>query len=136
MDSTMDIVCPHNLVKIEPGFPVGYNSFGKRYKLIYSSIGKYITISVDDGHPKDLIMADLPVKYDLKATFYDPCKNVEREVLLATEIRHLAEIFEIGSHTYNHKVLKGLPRQVIRQEVLDGKNYLEELLGKHGISLK
>jgi peptidoglycan/xylan/chitin deacetylase (PgdA/CDA1 family) len=33
---------------------------------------KYVTISVDDGHPTDLRTVDLLHKYGLTATFYIP----------------------------------------------------------------
>jgi peptidoglycan/xylan/chitin deacetylase (PgdA/CDA1 family) len=91
--------------------------------------GKYLTISVDDGHPDDLRVAELLAKHGLKATFYIPARNPERELLPASRIRELGREFEIGAHTYNHKPLKGLPPEETRAEVEDGKDWLEQLLG-------
>ena len=41
----------------------------------------YLTISVDDGHPTDFKSAELLARYGLKATFYIPARNPEREVM-------------------------------------------------------
>lgn len=95
---------------------------------------KYLTISVDDGHPKDLMMADLLDKFSLEATFYVPVKNPEREVMGKSDMRAIAQRFEIGGHTYNHKPLVGIPEKTVEKEVGDGKKYLEQMLGKKLIS--
>ncbi len=96
--------------------------------------GKYLTISIDDGHPKDLMTAELLNKFALKATFYIPIKNPEREVMGKFDIITISEHFEIGGHTYNHRPLNGIPKKVVEREINDGKKYLEQLLGKQVIS--
>ena len=57
----------------------------------------YLTFSIDDGHPKDLETADLLSKYGLKATFYIPATNPERPVMSASQIRTVAQTFEVGA---------------------------------------
>lgn len=89
----------------------------------------YLTISVDDGHPLDLKAADLLSRYDLSATFYIPVKNPERPIMDKSGIPELGNSFEIGAHTYNHRVLTGLSRDDIRSELVDGKDWLEQLAG-------
>lgn len=91
---------------------------------------KYLTISIDDGHPSDCKSAELLSKYGLKATFYIPKINPEREVMDEPVIKKLADAFEIGGHTYSHKPLCGIPVNEIKKEVQDGKNWIEQLLGR------
>lgn len=91
---------------------------------------KYLTISVDDGHPTDLKSAELLSKYGLKATFYIPRINSEKAVMKESDIKIIAESFEIGGHTYSHKPLSNLADNEIKKEVQDGKRWLEQLLGR------
>jgi peptidoglycan/xylan/chitin deacetylase (PgdA/CDA1 family) len=89
----------------------------------------FVTFSVDDGHPSDLRTADLLRKYDLKATFYVPAQNAERPVMAHYQVRDLARSFELGAHTRNHLRLTGLPEEKAKAEVLEGKMWLEDLIG-------
>ena len=57
----------------------------------------YLTISIDDGHPTDFKSAGLLAKYGLKATFYIPAHNPEREVMAPARVRELSESFESGA---------------------------------------
>ncbi len=91
--------------------------------------GRYLTISVDDGHPLDMKAAELLSRYGLAATFYVPVKNPERPIMDKSEIQKIGEAFEIGAHTYNHRVLTGLPQAEVRKELVEGKDWLEQLLG-------
>jgi len=93
---------------------------------------RYVTISVDDGHPTDQRTADLLDKYGLSATFYVPARNPERPVMGAAEIREISQRFEVGGHTMNHVSLKPLPREKAWSEINDGKMWLENVLG-HGV---
>lgn len=92
--------------------------------------GRYLTVSVDDGHPADLKTAQLLNKYGLKATFYIPKINPEREVMGESSIKTIAEAFEIGGHTYRHKPLTGISQEELKKEVGQGKDWLEQLIGK------
>lgn len=91
---------------------------------------KYLTISVDDGYLDDLRTSELLSKYGLKATFYIPRTNPEREVLAESAIKIIAQSFEIGGHTYSHKPLVGITGEEARKEVGEGKDWLEQLLGR------
>ncbi len=95
---------------------------------------RYVTISVDDGHPTDLRTADLLDKYGLAATFYVPAKNPERPVMGVAEIREISGRFEIGGHTMNHLPLSFLPRERAWSEIKEGKMWLENALGHRVIS--
>ncbi|HLK31812.1 MAG TPA: polysaccharide deacetylase family protein [Terriglobales bacterium] len=90
---------------------------------------RFVTISVDDGHPTDLRTRDLLQKYGLKATFYVPARNAERPVMSATEFRELGRSFELGSHTFNHVALGALPLARVREEIIQGQQWLQDLLG-------
>ena len=95
---------------------------------------KYVTISVDDGHPTDLRTVDLLHKYGLKATFYVPGANRERTVMKACEIREIDRQFEVGSHTLNHLRLTRLPAQTAWREIWDGKKFSEDTVGHEVVS--
>jgi peptidoglycan/xylan/chitin deacetylase (PgdA/CDA1 family) len=95
---------------------------------------RYVTISVDDGHPTDLRTSDLLDKYGLGATFYVPASNPERPVMSAAQIREISERFEVEGHTMNHVPLRFLPRAKARSEVNEGKTWLENPLGRRVIS--
>jgi peptidoglycan/xylan/chitin deacetylase (PgdA/CDA1 family) len=90
----------------------------------------YVTISVDDGYPADLQSAELLQRFGLKATFYIPARNPERELMAPHQIRELATYFEVGSHTFHHKPLRDLSDQEARTEICDGKRWLEDLIGR------
>ena len=47
---------------------------------------RFVTISVDDGDPRDFRTAELLDKYGLKATFYIPSRNPERPVMAESQI--------------------------------------------------
>jgi peptidoglycan-N-acetylglucosamine deacetylase len=95
--------------------------------------GVFVTTSWDDGHVLDHQLAGMLESHGLPATFYIAPLNVEipaRERIGDRGTRSLAERFEIGGHTLRHVRLTGMPPAVAQQEILDGKDYLEELLGK------
>jgi peptidoglycan/xylan/chitin deacetylase (PgdA/CDA1 family) len=97
-----------------------------------SSVGqkeKYVTLSVDDGHPTDLRTVDLLHKYGLTATFYVPATNHERVVLTPTQVRDIDRQFEVGSHTWSHIRLTLMSDEKARREVVDGKKFSEDTLG-------
>jgi peptidoglycan/xylan/chitin deacetylase (PgdA/CDA1 family) len=90
---------------------------------------KYVTISVDDGHPTDLRTVDLLHKYGLTATFYVPGANHERVVMTPAQIRDIDREFEVGSHTLSHIRLTWMSPERARNEVIDGKKFSEDTLG-------
>jgi peptidoglycan/xylan/chitin deacetylase (PgdA/CDA1 family) len=90
----------------------------------------FVTISIDDGHPTDLRTADLLQKYGLKATFYVPARNMEREVMSSSALRELSGTFELGGHTMSHVSLRSLSENMALTEIVNCKNWLEDLSGK------
>jgi peptidoglycan/xylan/chitin deacetylase (PgdA/CDA1 family) len=91
---------------------------------------RYLTISVDDGHPTDSRTVELLSAYGLKATFYVPATNPERATLAPSELRAVSESFEVGTHTFSHRSLAGLADPEALTEIREGKQWLEQLLGK------
>jgi peptidoglycan/xylan/chitin deacetylase (PgdA/CDA1 family) len=88
-------------------------------------------MSVDDGHPLDLRMADLLQSHEIKATFYLPITNQEgAPVLSPTNMRELARSFEVGSHTRSHRFLNTLHGAEAWREIIDGKQQLQDQLGE------
>jgi peptidoglycan/xylan/chitin deacetylase (PgdA/CDA1 family) len=89
-----------------------------------------VTLSFDDGDPRDLEIARLLKKYDLPATFYVPITNVEgRRTLTPDQIVQLSEMgFEIGAHGYHHHFLDRIPASEVYEEIKSGKVRLEQIL--------
>jgi peptidoglycan-N-acetylglucosamine deacetylase len=90
-----------------------------------------IAFSWDDGPAEDLKMMDLSSKFNIPGMFFIPATNPEREVLNSADIRKIdASGFEIGAHTYSHEYLTKLSLTEAENEIVKGKDYLEQLLGK------
>ena len=91
-----------------------------------------VTLSFDDGDPRDLEIARLLKKYDLPATFYVPITNFEgRQTLTPDQIIQLSEMgFEIGAHGYHHHYLDRIPASEVYEEIKSGKERLEQILGR------
>jgi len=89
-----------------------------------------VTTSWDDGHPKDMKLAELLAKHRIGGTFYVPCHNCERrDVMEARDLRSLAETFEIGGHTLDHIDLRVMSGPEAKHQIEAGKAYLEDVLG-------
>lgn len=99
-----------------------------------SRTDRFVTISIDDGDITDLRTAELLTKYGLQATFYIPARNPERPVMPANQVRELSASFEVGAHTLNHAPLKSLPDSKASTEISQGKQWLEDTIGKSVIS--
>lgn len=95
---------------------------------------KYVTISVDDGHPTDLRTLELLQEHNLNATFYIPCANAERVVMTPNQIREIDRYCEIGGHTLNHVRLTKIAPDEAWREIADGKKSMEDTLGHQVIS--
>lgn len=94
------------------------------------NVPRYLTISVDDGHPTDLRTANLLQSFDLKATFYVPQSNSEREVMSLKDVREIAGHFDVGAHTISHLSLRSMANDAAFAEIKGGKNWLEDLTGQ------
>jgi peptidoglycan/xylan/chitin deacetylase (PgdA/CDA1 family) len=91
----------------------------------------YLSFSWDDGAVEDLKLMDLSISYNIPGIFFIPSTNSERKVILNTEIKLLAKNnFEIGAHTYSHAYLTQLSLKKADEELLTGKSFLEQILGK------
>lgn len=89
------------------------------------------TCSIDDGHPLDLKMGELLQKNDLAGTFYIPIRNREGPAVMSVpRIRELGQMFEIGSHTYDHCFLNRVDHNGARFQISRGREILEDMLGK------
>ncbi len=91
-------------------------------------------MSVDDGHPDDLKAAELLLDTNIKATFYVSANNPERPLMAQGDIMQISEHFELGAHTLNHRTLTGLHEKALRDEIVDGKNWLEQVIGTQVVS--
>src|SRR3974390_553944 len=84
----------------------------------------FITTSWDDGHPLDMKVAGLLMKYGLAATFYVPLRN-RREVMDRDQLCELSSVFEIGGHTVTHCDLLTVPFRVSKTEIHHCKDALQ-----------
>jgi hypothetical protein len=89
----------------------------------------YITTSWDDGHPFDLRLAELLVRYSIPGTFYIPF-SCQRPVLAGRDLRELGERFDIGAHTMGHVDLCHSTAERAQREITDSKRYIEDSTGK------
>ena len=92
-------------------------------------MARYLTVSVDDGHPLDERTAELLARHGMRATFYVPAVNPERPVLEPSALREIARLFEVGGHTFHHEPLPRLAAGRIAAEVRDGKAWCQDVLG-------
>ena len=89
-----------------------------------------IQFSWDDGAYEDLKLLKYISKYDnLNHTFYIPANNQERKVVGPNDIKYISECSSIGSHTYHHTFLNTIPLSKVKSEVMDGRKYLEDIVG-------
>lgn len=95
---------------------------------------RLLTISVDDGHPSDLRVAEMLAAMGLTATFYIPRQNPERQVITSGQMRELAKRFEVGSHTMNHLELTRLPPHSAWHEIHNSKRWVEDTVSYPSIA--
>ena len=89
------------------------------------------SLSVDDGHPLDMRLADLLHKLGIPSIFHIPISNSEgAPVLQASQMRELAENFDVGSHTLEHRYLANLEMHEALRQITEGKLALQDILGK------
>jgi hypothetical protein len=90
-----------------------------------------VTFSWDDGAIEDLKLMDLAIKFNIPSLFFIPAANPERLVMPPESIKILDNNdFEIGAHTFSHKYLTNLPLKNAVEDIVTGKDFLEQLLGK------
>lgn len=85
---------------------------------------------VDDGDRQDLRVAEMFDRYGLSGTFYIAPWNPNVKLLEPSDIRDLSEKHEIGGHGMSHTVLTRFDEEDRFEDIMDGKQYLEELIGK------
>jgi peptidoglycan/xylan/chitin deacetylase (PgdA/CDA1 family) len=90
---------------------------------------RLVTISIDDGHPGDLRVANMLARWGLKGTFYVARSAEGRALLSASEIRDIGCEFEIGAHTLSHQQLTRLSDEAAWEEIAGGKRWLEDVTG-------
>lgn len=90
-----------------------------------------LSVSVDDGHPLDMRMAELLNRHGVQASFHVPVRNCEGQpVLSSSALRELSRAFDIGSHTLEHRYLARLDMHEALRQITDGKRALQDVLGK------
>jgi peptidoglycan-N-acetylglucosamine deacetylase len=93
----------------------------------------YVTTSWDDGHELDLRLASVLAAHGMAGTFYlsPQCREIPSGKRLGPgAMRELAEGHEIGGHTLTHPRLTDLPAHEARSEILEGKDAIENSIGR------
>jgi len=90
---------------------------------------KIVTTSWDDGYIKDVYLAELLDKYGLSGTFYIPINAPKKPAIDNSQIREIADRFEVGGHTINHVNLKSVNIDQAKHEISTGKKLLEDIVG-------
>ncbi len=93
---------------------------------------KPIVLSFDDGY-RDFYTDVFPIlkKYNIKSIIYVVSGFLDKpNYLLIEQLKEIAEsgLVEIGAHTVNHAVLKGIPLEMAKYEIEESKKQLENLL--------
>lgn len=89
-----------------------------------------ITMSWDDGHPSDLRVAEIMLRYGFCGTFYVPNSNSEgKPTLSVRSLRELARQFEIGGHGKTHRPLTRMRDRECVAEIEENRDYLENTIG-------
>lgn len=86
-----------------------------------------VTTSWDDGARHDIRLAHLLTTVGLKGTFYVSRATCE---LRASELREISELHEIGSHTLSHAFWGSMSARAWSDDLRDGRQWLEDLLGQ------
>ena len=90
-----------------------------------------LSLSIDDGHPLDMRMAELLARHGVPGSFHVPVRNSEGQAVLSrAALRELSQNFEIGSHTLDHRFLAHLDLHEALRQITEGKRVLQDLLGK------
>jgi len=93
---------------------------------------RYIVMTFDDGHNSNLQAAEILHKNGARATFFltkQLCQTRD-DYLSEQDIRALADLFQVGSHSVTHPYMAKLPPAQIRYELADSKAWLEDVTNK------
>jgi peptidoglycan-N-acetylglucosamine deacetylase len=92
-----------------------------------------VTTSWDDGHELDARLAHELNQHGFAGTFYIAPESWEippQKRISAVTLRELGQRFEIGSHTLTHPHLTRLSPGDAAREINQGKEVLQELIGR------
>lgn len=92
---------------------------------------KVVALTFDDGPDPKYTPAILDIldQFNVKATFFMVGTHVSRNPELAKRVADRGH--EIGSHTYTHRNLLGLPRLALLREVVKNQSVIEKATGRH-----
>lgn len=90
-----------------------------------------IAFSWDDGALEDQKLFELHEKYEIPGMFFIPTRNREGRKVITPDIMRSSEshYIQFGGHTDNHTYLTQIPIDDVEAEVLNNKEYLEDVLG-------
>lgn len=92
-----------------------------------------ITFTWDDGAPEDKKLFELHEKHGIHGLFFVPTENCEgRAVLTPQDISAAAKspLLHFGGHTASHRYLTTVPMADVTNELMNNKQYLEDIVGE------
>ena len=89
----------------------------------------YVTTSWDDGHPSDLRVAEMLARFEIPGTFYIPAAS-RRALMRDSDVRALAQTFDVGAHTLRHLPLTGLSFCEAAREIGASKDYIQQIIAQ------
>jgi peptidoglycan/xylan/chitin deacetylase (PgdA/CDA1 family) len=95
--------------------------------------GRYVILTMDDGHASSMRAAELLEEFGGRGTFFltrDRCLG-RPDFVRAADIRKLREAgFSLGTHGTTHRKLTFLSRESCVAELDESKHWLEDVLGE------
>jgi len=91
-----------------------------------------ISFSFDDGFESDYtIVAPLFLERNIKGTFFITTGFLgKNNYLKVSQVKKMYKMgIEIGSHSKTHPILTSLNKHKLKEELLDSKKYLEDIIG-------
>lgn len=90
----------------------------------------FVTTSWDDGLRSDLRLVELGQKHRIPMMLFASPAHTNGKSMTSAELRDVARVVEIGSHTLTHVAIDNCDRAAARERVSAGRSVLEDTLGR------
>ncbi len=120
------------------GFIVeGFDDLEKRLTSQEPLPERYTLVTFDDGHISNLVAAEALSKFGFSGTFFITKNFCSKDSRFVDEddVRKLAQVCSVGSHTVTHGSLIKMPPDQVMFELKYSKEWLENVIGKQVVGL-
>lgn len=92
---------------------------------------RYALLTFDDGFESFLHAAEIAQSYGFLGSFFITKQYCQQRsgFLSDNQLRELAELGDVGSHTVSHSLLTKMSAEDARRELVDSKSWLQDVLG-------